>query len=46
VHPDGELYLFVSQMGAGLTEEGGGPPVVRLELVTNWFEELRQRMAN
>ena len=46
VHLDGESYLFVSQGGAELTEEGGGPPVMRLEVVVNWFEELRQRVGN
>ncbi len=45
VHPDGESYLFVSQPGAELTE-GGGPPVMRLEHVVNWFEELKQRMGS
>ena len=46
VHPDRESYLFVSQPGAELTEEGGGPPVMRLEVVVNWFEELLGRLGN
>ena len=46
VHPDGESFLFVSVPGAELTEGGLGPPVVRLELVVNWFEELRQRVGS
>ena len=46
VHPDDESFLFVSRPGAELTEGGGGPPIMRLELVVNWFEELRRRMGN
>ena len=43
VHPDGESFLFVSAAGAELSD---GVPVMRLELVVNWFEELRQRVPN
>ena len=43
VHPDGESYLFVSQPGAELVR---GTTGIRLELVVNWFEELRQRVPN
>ena len=46
VHPDGESFLFVSQPGAELIEGSGSPPVMRIELVVNFFEELRQRMGN
>ncbi len=45
VRPDGESFLFVSQPGAELAE-GGGPPVMRVEHVVNWFEELLQRMGS
>ena len=46
VHPDGESFVFQGAGGAELAAGAGGPPVVRLEVVTNWFEELRQRMGN
>ena len=46
LHPDGESFLFASVPGAELTGGGGGSPVMRVELVTNWFEELRERMGN
>ena len=45
VRADDEPFLFVSQPGAQLTE-GGGRPVIRLEVVVNWFEELRQRTGS
>ncbi len=43
VHPDGESFLFVRAAGAELND---GVPVMRLELVVNWFEELRERVGN
>ena len=46
VHPDGELFVFQSAGDAGLTAGASGPPVVRLVVVVNWFEELKQRMGN
>jgi dipeptidyl aminopeptidase/acylaminoacyl peptidase len=45
VHPDGESFLFVATPGVE-ADEGTGAPLVRLELVVNWFEELRQRMGS
>jgi Tol biopolymer transport system component len=45
VAPDGDSFLFISQPGA-TSGEGGGPPVVTLEIVVNWFEELRSRIGN
>jgi hypothetical protein len=45
LHPDGESFLFLSQPGAELTWGGEGSPVM-LEVVVNWFEELRERMGN
>ena len=45
VAPDGDSFLFISQPGA--TNDGGtGQPVVTLEVVVNWFEELRSRINN
>ena len=41
VHPDGESFLFVSRSG-GESRQELGPPVVPLELVANWFEELKR----
>ena len=38
MHPDGDRFLFASGGGAG----GFGD----VYIVTNWFEELRQRMGN
>jgi hypothetical protein len=45
ITPDGDSFLFVSQPGATLGE-GGGEPVVTVEIVVNWFEELRSRIGN
>ena len=38
IHPDGDRFLVVQGSGAG----GFG----NVYLVTNWFEELRQRMGS
>jgi len=46
VHPDGTSFVFVRDPEAEAGETEVGPPIVPLELVTNWFEELRQRMGN
>ena len=46
VHPDGESFVFESAEGAGPAGGGTGAPVLRLEVVVNWFEELRERMGN
>ena len=46
VHPDGRSFVFVPNSGADTGDTGPGPPVVPIEVVTNWFEELRQRMGN
>ena len=44
VHPDGTSFVFVRNPGA---EAGDvGLPIVPIEIVVNWFEELRQRMGN
>ena len=51
VHPDGSRFLMVRQGGGGQSAggPGGGGAVSAFNevyLVTNWFEELRQRMGN
>ncbi len=44
VHPDGESFVLVR---GGQSEAGGaGFAAARVLVVTNWFEELRQRMGN
>jgi len=44
VHPDGSSFVFVK--GPGGAGDDGGPPVIPIEIVTNWFEELRARLEN
>jgi hypothetical protein len=44
VHPDGSSFVFVK--GPGGAGDDGGPPVIPIEIVTDWFEELRQRLGN
>jgi serine/threonine-protein kinase len=51
VHPNGSRFLMVRQGGGGQSAggPGGGGAVSAFNevyLVTNWFEELRQRMGN
>ena len=41
IHPDGSRFVMVSAGG-----RGGGASLSEVYLVTNWFEELRQRMGN
>ena len=43
VHPDGELFSFLREPGS---DPQIGVPVIHLELVMNFFEELRQRVPN
>ena len=45
VHPDGTSFVFVRNPGAETGDTGPGPPIVPIEVVTNWFEELRERMG-
>ncbi|MEC7386972.1 MAG: hypothetical protein VYD22_04645, partial [Gemmatimonadota bacterium] len=45
ISPDGDSFIFVSQPGA-TGNEGNGSPVISLEVVVNWFEELRSRIGN
>ena len=44
VNPVDGSFVFVSTPGAESGVEGG-TPVVPLEVVVNWFEELKQRMG-
>ena len=37
-------YRIESELGEG-DEAGTGPPAMQIEVVVNWFEELRQRMG-
>ncbi len=46
VHPTDGSFLFVRLVGAAAMEIAGAAPVVRLEHITNWFEELHERMGN
>ena len=44
VHPDGES--FVAVVGPATEEsEVDGVPIIRVRVVVNWFEELRERMG-
>ena len=46
LHPDGDRVIVGQVGGASTTSDGAGGERERLILVTNWFEELRQRMGN
>ena len=51
VHPDGSRFLMVRQGGGGsgggvVGSSGSASAFSEVYLVTNWFEELRQRMEN
>ena len=51
VHPDGSRFLMVRQGGGGsgggvVGSSGSASAFNEVYLVTNWFEELRQRMGN
>ncbi|MCH7565284.1 MAG: serine/threonine-protein kinase [Gemmatimonadetes bacterium] len=46
VHPDGAPFIFVRLPGSEAVGAEAGSPVMQLEVVVNWFEELRQRMGN
>ena len=44
LHPDGELFVFVTNP---VTATGDlEPPIIPVEIVVNWFEELKQRVPN
>ena len=45
VHPDGEP--FVAVVGPATEEtEVDGVPIIRVRIVVNWFEELKQLVPN
>ena len=44
VHPDGTSFVLV-RSGTEVSDAAGAP-VIEVAVVTNWFEELRQRMGN
>ena len=45
LHPDGDRFIWVRNVGSADPDEGGSEPE-RFILVNNWFEELRQRMGD
>ena len=46
VSPDGTRFVFVRSQDGESTGGGGGVPVIPIEMVVNWFEELRQRTGS
>ncbi len=46
VHPDGTSFVFVGSVGAKPGDAGAGAPDIPVEVVVNWFEELRERVGN
>ena len=44
IHPDGSRFIMV-KLGDGSGVEGVAAASSEIYLVTNWFEELRQRMG-
>ena len=46
VSPDGARFVFVRGQGGEMAGGDGGPPVIPIEMVVNWFEELRERVGN
>ncbi len=42
ISPDGKRFLMVKNESAGETSAGGAP--VKINIVLNWFEELKQRV--
>jgi hypothetical protein len=45
LHPDGDRFILTRAANVG-PEADGAQPTARLILVTNFFEELRQRLGN
>ena len=45
LHPDGEGIIVAQQEGVSATPDGSTQPE-RFIVVTNWFEELRERLGN
>ena len=46
LHPDGDRLVVPQAAGVSATPEGAASEPERFIVVTNWFEELRQRMGN
>ena len=46
LHPDGDRLVVPQQAAVSATPDGAAAEPERFILVTNWFEELRQRMGN
>ena len=46
LHPDGDRLVVPQNFPTASTLEGAAPEFERFLIVTNWFEELRQRMGN
>ena len=44
LHPDGDRFILAQDVSAGDAEEDAAAGQQRFIVVTNWFEELRQRM--
>ena len=42
LHPDGQRFVMIANPNV----DGSGSGGLSVRLVTNWFEELRQRMGN
>ncbi len=45
IHPNGQSFVAVKGPATEETEVGG-VPIIPVQIVVNWFEELRQRMGN
>ena len=46
VHPDGTSFVLVRSPGAAPGNAASGVPTIPMEVVVNWFEELRERVGN
>ena len=46
VHPDGTSFVLVRSSGAEAGDTEPGLPIVPIEVVVNWFEELKERLGN
>ena len=46
LHPDGDRLVMAQNVSGATGSEGGATEPLQFLVVTNWFEELRQRMGN
>ena len=46
VHPDGESFLLITSPGAEIVGGGIAVAMIEVEVVVNWFEELKKRVPN